>query len=159
MRVGEYTHVGAIGQHITHPTPLAPVVEVDSPEVEAYLRRAYWWQTPPKFIRRYAGEPALLGDIYGSKENPLQVPGYIAGEYAYIGKTLGPYRTMGQALLDVNGRMIDQIHVETPDGKKHVFFFDVSGPMSQMAEKFKAVWEEMKRDNLLGQSAIYVRYC
>lgn len=158
MRVGEYTHVGAIGQHITHPTPLAPVVEVDSPEVEAYLRRAYWWQTPPKFIRRYAGEPALLGDIYGSKENPLQVPGYVAGEYAYMRKMLGPYRRTQQSLLDVNGRMIDLLEVQTPDGKNHSFYFDVSGPMNQAAVKLKAAWEEMKREKL-GESAIYVRYC
>lgn len=158
MRVGEHTQVGAIGQHITHPTPLAPVVEVDSPEVEAYLRRAYWWQTPPKFIRRYAGEPALLGDIYGSKEDPLQVPGYVAGEYAYMRKVLGPYRRTRQSLLDVKGRMIDLLEVQTPDGKNHSFYFDVSGPMNKFAAKLKAAWEQMQREKL-GDSAIFVRYC
>jgi hypothetical protein len=146
MLVGEGTHIGDVGQHITHLTPISPVVEVYDPQTEEYLRRLYWYKHP-KFIRRYAGEPALLGATYGSKEAPLRVPGYIAGEYEYIRKKLGSYRTTFQALLDVNGRMIDKIVVQTPDGKSHDFFFDVSGPMSQMATKLKAAWEEMKREN------------
>lgn len=158
MLTGENTPIGAIGQHITHLTPISPVVEVYNPETEAYLRRLYWYKHP-KFIRRYAGEPALLGDAYGSKENPLQVPGYVAGEYAYMRKVLGPYRRTRQSLLDVKGRMIDLLEVQTPDGKNHSFYFDVSGPMNKSAAKLKAAWEQMQREGALGESAIFMRYC
>jgi hypothetical protein len=60
MMVGESVPVGAIGQAITHLPPIGPVVEVYSPQAEDYIRRT-WWYKHPRFIRRYAGEPALLG--------------------------------------------------------------------------------------------------
>jgi hypothetical protein len=146
MIVGDAVHIGAIGQAITHLPPIGPVVEVYSPQAEDYIRRT-WWYKHPRFIRRYAGEPALLGAHYGSKNVPLQVPGYVAGEYAFIQKKIGPYRRTMQSLLNVNGRHIDRIDVVDGKGVKHAFFFDVSGPMDEGTRKLKAVWEEMKRED------------
>jgi hypothetical protein len=146
MIVGEATHIGSIGQHITHLTPIAPVVEVYDPQTEAYLKRLYWYKHP-KFIRRYAGEPGLLGAIYGSKEAPVKVPKYLWGEYDYIRDRVGDYEKIRQALLMVNGRHVDEVVVRGSNGVLHTFYFDVSGPLDYMASQMKTAWERMKREN------------
>lgn len=144
MIIREQAHVGSIGQAITHLPPIGPVVEVYSPETERYIRDV-WWYKHPYFVRRYAGEPSVLGATYGSAEEPLMVPGYIAGEYAFIRKKIGPYERISQSLLRLGNRSVDRIVVKDDAGSRHVFYFDVSGPLDEMVKKLKAAWEEMKR--------------
>ena len=85
---------------------------------------------------------------HGSAEAPISVPSqhmdrYVPSEYAFIRKTIGPYQTTMQALLNVKGRSVDKITVRTPQGDLHTFFFDISGPMDKWGAIFRDAAKKM----------------
>lgn len=84
----------------------------------------------------------------GTRTEPIINSGsdqdYVKWEYAYITQQIGPYNRERQALLNMNGKFIDEITVRDEDGKIHTFYFDNSGPMNRMMNKLKDTYEGMK---------------
>jgi len=103
---------------------------------------------------------------HGSAEAPISVPSqhmdrYVPSEYAFIRKTIGPYQTTMQALLNVKGRSVDKITVRTPQGDLHTFFFDISGPMDKWGAIFRDAAKKMGLEDweVVGpEGELYGRY-
>lgn len=87
MIVGEASDIGQIGQAITHLPPIGPVVEVYSPQTEQYIRDV-WWYKHPYFVRRYAGEPSVLGSLPAP---PPKVVQYASGMKAVVPTPVPPF--------------------------------------------------------------------